>query len=84
MGSNVRVEYWPFAEALPPDVPKRHSGVIRLCHNAVASLAHYRITGVHEVRRKHSRTIGQDDHIVVLLQTVSRPQHHETRVAMLL
>ena len=84
MGSNVRVEYWPFAEALAPDIPKRHSGVIRLCHDAVASLAHYSITGVHEVRRKHGRAIGQNNHIVVLLQTVPCPQHHETGVAVLL
>src|SRR5262245_6889895 len=80
IGSNIRVEHWPFAEALAPNIPKRHSGVIRLCHNAVASLAHYSITGVHEVRRKHSRAIEQDDHIVVLLQTVLCSQYYETRV----
>ena len=84
MCGNVRVEHWPFAEARAPDVPKRHSGVVYLCHNTVASLAHYSITGVHEGRRKHGRAIGQDKHIVVLLHTVPGPQHHETGVAVLL
>src|SRR5919198_4029404 len=83
MCGNVRVEHWPFAEARAPDVPKRHAGVIHLGHDAVASLAHYSITGVHEVRRKHGRAIGQDEHIVVLLHTVPCPQHHETGVAVL-
>jgi len=84
MGSNVRVEYWPFTEALAPDIPKRHSGMIRLCHDTITSLAHYSLTGVHEVRRKHSRAIGQDYYIIVLLQTVHYPQHYETGVAVLL
>jgi hypothetical protein len=84
MGSNIRVEHWPFAEALASDIPKRHSGVIRLSHDAIASLAHYSITGMHEVRRKRGRAIGQDDHIVVLLQTVPCPQHYETGVPVLL
>jgi len=84
MGSNVRVEHWPFAEALAPDVPKRHSGVVHLCHDAVASLAHYSITGVDEVRRKHGRAIGQDEHIVELLQIAPCPQYHEIGVAVLL
>src|SRR5215831_19966951 len=83
IGSNKRVEHWPFAEARAPDIPKRHSGVIRLCYDAIASLAHDRITGVDEVRRKHCRAIGQDNDVVVLLQTVHCPKHHEPGVAVL-
>src|SRR5262245_8718475 len=83
IGSNKCVEHEPFAEALAPDIPKRHSGVIRLCYDAVASLAHDRITGVDKVRRKHSRAIGQDNDVVMLLQTVSCPQHHKPGVAVL-
>src|SRR5262249_61930016 len=61
MGSNVGVEHWPFAEALAPDVTKRHAGVLSLCHDAVAGLAHHCLTGGDEITAADCQAMRKDD-----------------------